>query len=186
MAKQSKLTIQTFLAASEMIAAHLKQSKKRITIQKNQIEKGMVVFFRYKKLDGSSGQYVMNVMHENYQGKVHGLALNEVNVMPFRRFAKKLGIMWVAPDVAGTEITKVDVGDPKTIYEGIIKPKLPKELNNSYRTMFTKSISGVQLLAYDFGPQLMNTLGPAPGVETQPDINTLDPGDYEISDDMET
>ena len=164
-----------------MIAAHLKQSKKRVTIQKGMMEKGMIVFFRYKKLDGSSGQYVMNVMHENFQGKVHGLALNEVDLMPFRRFAEKLGVTWVAPDVAGTEIPKISVtGSPQTIYESVIKPKLPKELNNSYRTMFIKNISGVQLLAYDFGARLMNTLGPAPGVKVQPSPKIVNPDDMEL------
>jgi hypothetical protein len=46
----------------------------------------------------------------------------------------------------------------RRIYEGRVKKELATRLNNSYRTLILKNISGLQLLDYDFGPELNKTL----------------------------
>ena len=46
----------------------------------------------------------------------------------------------------------------KRIYEGLVKKELEKTLNQSYRTLIIQNISGLQILDYDFGPDLNRTL----------------------------
>ena len=46
----------------------------------------------------------------------------------------------------------------RRIYEGKVKPLLANKLNASYRTLILKNVSGLQLLDYDFGPELNKQL----------------------------
>ena len=46
----------------------------------------------------------------------------------------------------------------RRIYEGLVKKELERTLNQSYRTLIIANISGLQILDYDFGPELNKTL----------------------------
>tara|TARA_R100000664_G_C2741677_1_gene130057 strand:- start:818 stop:1261 length:444 start_codon:yes stop_codon:yes gene_type:complete len=144
-----------------MLAVHLKQGMTRHIILPNQLEKGMVVYFRYKKVDGSPRQYVATVLNGNWQGKLHALSMNEIQLPAFREFAKGFGIRYIPAfqKTRGVDLPKIDMSaSSKVIYTGKVKPDLAKKLNNSYRTLILKNISGLQLLDYDFGPELQKQL----------------------------
>ena len=144
-----------------MLAVHLKQGMTRHIIRPNELEKGMIVFFRYKKTNGEAGQYVMTVLNPLWQGKIHALSMNEIKLNDFRIFAKGFGIRYIPKfqNSKGIDIPKIDMmSSSKRIYEGRIKKELSLKLNNSYRTLILKNVSGLQLLDYDFGPELNKLL----------------------------
>mgnify|MGYP003117040082 CR=1 FL=1 len=144
-----------------MLAVHLKQGMTRHILRPNQIEKGMVIYFRYKKLDGDSRQYVATVLNPMWQNKLHALSMNEIKLNDFRIFAKGFGVRYIVnfQNSRGIDIPKIDMAaSSRRIYEGRVKKELATRLNNSYRTLILKNISGLQLLDYDFGPELNKTL----------------------------
>ena len=145
-----------------MLAVHLKQGMTRHIIRPNQLEKGMVVFLRYKTLKGEGRQYAATVLNPNYQGKLHVISMNEIKLQAFRDFAKGFGVRFI-PAFArarGINIPKMNMTvSSKRLYEGKVKPELASSLNGSYRTLLLKNISGLQLLDYDFGPELQKMLG---------------------------
>ena len=145
-----------------MIAVHLKQGMTRHIIRPNQLEKGMIVFFRYTTVSGENRQYVATVLNPMWEQKLHVLSMNEVKLNDFRNFAKGFGIRYIPrfQKARGVDLPKIDMSiSSRRIYEGKVKPKLANILNNSYRTLIIKKISGLQLLDYDFGPELNKLLG---------------------------
>jgi len=145
-----------------MLAVHLKHGMTRTIISPNQVEKGMILYFRYKKLDGSASTYVGTVLNADYEKKMHVLSMEHINLQDFRDFASQMGIQYIArfQNFRGVDIPKIVMAAPsKAIYTGKIKKQLASKLNNSYRTLILKNLSGLQLLDYDFGPELQKTLG---------------------------
>ena len=144
-----------------MLAVHLKHGMTRHIISPNQLEKGMVCFLRYKTVGGEGRQYVATILNANWQGKLHMLSMNEIQLQAFRDFAAGFGVKYI-PKFAksrGVDIPKMNMSaSTKRIYEGRVKPKLADKLNASYRTLVLKNISGLQLLDYDFGSELNKQL----------------------------
>tara|TARA_R110001583_G_scaffold13766_1_gene58640 strand:- start:20533 stop:20973 length:441 start_codon:yes stop_codon:yes gene_type:complete len=140
-----------------MLAVHLKQGMSRHIVTQGQLEKGMIVYLRYKTISGEGRQYAATVLNANYQSKLHILSMNEIKLQDFRNFAKGFGIRYIPKfqKVRGVDLAKIDMStSSKAIYEGRVKTQLATKLNNSYRTLILKNISGLQLLDYDFGPEL--------------------------------
>lgn len=145
-----------------MLAVHLKHGMTRHIISPNQLEKGMVIFLRYKTLSGESRQYAATILNASYQGKLHILSMNEIKLPDFRNFAKQFGIQYIPrfQKVRGLDLPKMSMSvSSKAIYEGKVKKELATKLNNSYRTLILKNVSGLQLLDYDFGSELNKSLG---------------------------
>tara|TARA_R100000008_G_C3492237_1_gene119317 strand:+ start:45 stop:497 length:453 start_codon:yes stop_codon:yes gene_type:complete len=149
-----------------MIAVHLKHGMSRHTIALHQLEKGMVVHLRYKTLSGEGKQYVGTVLNPKWpvskNPKLHMLSMNEIKLQDYRNFAKGFGIRYIPAfqKVKGVDLPKIDMAiSSRRIYEGKVKPIIAEKLNNSYRTLLLKNISGLQLLDYDFGPELNKLLG---------------------------
>tara|TARA_R110000824_G_C14862432_1_gene641385 strand:- start:109 stop:546 length:438 start_codon:yes stop_codon:yes gene_type:complete len=144
-----------------MLAVHLKHGMTRHIVNKNQLEKGMVVFLRYRTIGGENRQYAATILNANYQGKLHILSMNEIKLPDFRNFAKGFGISYIPKfqKVRGVDLPKMNMSvSSKVIYEGKVKSELATKLNNSYRTLILKNVSGTQLLDYDFGPELNSQL----------------------------
>ena len=144
-----------------MLAVHLKQGMTRHIVRPNQLEKGMICFLRYKTKDGEGRQYAATILNANYQGKLHILSMNEIKLQDFRNFAKGFGVRYIPrfQKTRGIDLGKIDMASSsKRIYEGRVKPELAKTLNASYRTLILKNVSGLQLLDYDFGPELNKLL----------------------------
>ena len=134
----------------------------RHIVRPNQLEKGMITYFRYTTIGGENRQYVATVLNPMWENKLHILSMNEIKLNDFRIFAKGFGIRYIPrfQKARGVDLAKIDMAtSTKRIYEGKVKPALANRLNNSYRTLILKNISGLQLLDYDFGPELNQTLG---------------------------
>ena len=144
-----------------MLAVHLKLGNTRHIINNTQLEKGMVVTFRYKTVAGEGKQYVATVLNPRWpvdkNPKLHCLSMNEITIPDYRSFAKLFGIR-VTPrfqKARGVNLPKINMAiSSRRLYEGKVKPLLANKLNASYRTLILKNISGLQLLDYDFGPDL--------------------------------
>lgn len=148
-----------------MLALHLKQGRERTVINANQLEKGMIVSFRYQKADNTSSMYVATVLNprwpENTSGKLHALSMKEITYVNFQQFAEGFGVRYIPrfQKYRGVDIPKLNMAlSSKRIYEGRIKLRLADKLNKSYRTFTLKNITGLQLLNYDFGPRLNRML----------------------------
>ena len=145
-----------------MLAVHLKQGMTRHIVRPHQLEKGMICFLRYKTKDGEGRQYAATILNANYQGKLHILSMNEIKLNDFRIFAKGFGVRYIPAfqKTRGIDLGKIDMSiSSKRIYEGKVKKELATKLNNSYRTLILKNVSGLQLLDYDFGSELNKLLG---------------------------
>tara|TARA_A100001201_G_C4031043_1_gene183614 strand:+ start:116 stop:553 length:438 start_codon:yes stop_codon:yes gene_type:complete len=145
-----------------MIAVHLKHGMTRYIIRPNQLEKGMIVYFRYTTIGGENRQYVSTVLNPMWEQKLHVLSMNEILLNDFRNFAKGFGVRYIPrfQRARGVDLAKIDMPmSSKRIYEGKVKKELATKLNNSYRTLIIKNISGLQLLDYDFGTELNKQLG---------------------------
>jgi hypothetical protein len=144
-----------------MFAVHLKHGMTRHILSPAQMEKGMVVYLRYKTVGGEGRQYAATVLNPSYKGKLHVISMNEIKLQDFRNFVKEFGVRYIPKfkKVRGVSLPKIDMtGSSKSIYEGKVKPELSSTLNNSYRTLILKNVSGLQLLDYDFGPELNKQL----------------------------
>tara|TARA_R100000234_G_C4964393_1_gene163239 strand:+ start:198 stop:638 length:441 start_codon:yes stop_codon:yes gene_type:complete len=144
-----------------MLAVHLKHGMTRHIVRPNQLEKGMVVYFRYKTVSGEGRQYVATVLNPNFKNKLHVISMNEINLQDYRNFAKGFGIRYIPrfQKTRGIDLPKINMAvSSKRIYEGKVKPELSTVLNNSYRTLIIKEITGLQLLDYDFGRELNQQL----------------------------
>ena len=87
--------------------------------------------------------------------------MNEINLQDYRNFAKGFGIKYIPrfQKARGIDLPKINMTmSPRRIYEGRVKPELSTVLNNSYRTLIIKEITGLQLLDYDFGTELNRQL----------------------------
>ena len=143
------------------IQSHLKHGRTRYPIRPLEVEKGMVVFFRYTTLKDENRQYVGCVLNPDYYKKMHILAMNEVKLFDFRNFAKNFGLRYIPQfqKSKAVDLPKINMAmSSKRIYEGLVKKELEKTLNQSYRTLIIQNISGLQILDYDFGPDLNRTL----------------------------
>ena len=144
-----------------MLAVHLKHGMTRHIISPNQLEKGMVVYLRYKTVGGEGRQYAATVLNPLYKGKLHIISMNEIKLQDFRNFVKGFGVRYIPrfAKTRGIDLPKIDMAvSSKRIYEGRVKPELSTKLNNSYRTLILKNVSGLQLLDYDFGSELNKQL----------------------------
>lgn len=144
-----------------MLAVHLKHGMTRHIISPNQMEKGMVVYLRYKTVGGEGRQYAATVLNPLYKGKLHIISMNEIKLQDFRNFVKGFGVRYIPrfAKTRGIDLPKIDMAvSSKRIYEGRVKPELSTKLNNSYRTLILKNVSGLQLLDYDFGSELNKQL----------------------------
>jgi len=144
-----------------MLAVHLKHGMTRHIISPAQLEKGMVVYLRYKTVGGEGRQYAATVLNPSYKGKLHIISMNEIKLQDFRNFAKGFGVRYIPrfTKTRGIDLPKINMAiSSKRIYEGKVKPELSTKLNNSYRTLILKNVAGLQLLDYDFGKELNKQL----------------------------
>ena len=148
-----------------MLALHLKQGRERTIILASQLEKGMIVSFRYQKADNTYSNYVATVLNPRWpdktDGKLHALSMKEITYSNFQEFAEGFGIRYIPrfQKYRGVDIPKLNMTlSSRRIYEGRIKLRLADKLNKSYRTFTLKKIKGLQLLNYDFGPRLNGML----------------------------
>ena len=119
-------------------------------ITKAQIERGQVAKIRYKKADGSQGDYFVFVLQPLYKGYFHCLDLKHVPPPQMVKLAQDLKeIMSKSSKVKKLDLTKLRIDEAsRAFYVGNIRNK---KLQAGYRTLIQKNISSVLVYNYNYG-----------------------------------
>ena len=126
-----------------------------LTINKNQIEPGDIVEFRYKSKKGNNLEIVLalnNIMKDS-EKKLHAIKLENMSLPLFKRLLNEIGNPVLTTDTRkNKEITKVILdGDTETERQGFYRNTIKKfTKENIYRTYLEKNITSVKLVEYDF------------------------------------
>ena len=137
------------------LTTHRRNIIDTLTINKNQIEPGDIVEFRYKSKKGNNLEIVLalnNIMKDSGK-KLHALKIENMSLPLFKRILNEIGNPVLTTDTRkNKEITKVILdGDTESQRQGFYKNTIKKfTKENIYRTYLGKNITSVKLVEYDF------------------------------------
>ena len=137
------------------LTTHRRNIIDTLTINKNQIEPGDIVEFRYKSKKGNNLEIVLalnNIMKDSGK-KLHALKIENMSLPLFKRILNEIGNPVLTTDTRkNKEITKVILdGDTESQRQGFYTNTLKKfTKENIYRTYLGKNITSVKLVEYDF------------------------------------
>jgi len=137
------------------LTTHRRNIIDTLTINKNQIEPGDIVEFRYKSKKGNNLEIVLalnNIMKDS-EKKLHAIKLENMSLPLFKRILNEIGNPVLTTDTRkNKEITKVILeGDTETQRQGFYTNTLKKfTKENIYRTYLGKNITSVKLVEYNF------------------------------------
>tara|TARA_A100001515_G_scaffold132747_1_gene121435 strand:- start:113 stop:556 length:444 start_codon:yes stop_codon:yes gene_type:complete len=137
------------------LTTHRRNIIDTLTINKNQIEPGDIVEFRYKSKKGNTLEIVLalnNIMKDS-EKKLHAIKLENMSLPLFKRLLNEIGNPVLTTDTRkNKEITKVILeGDTETERQGFYTNTLKKfTRENIYRTYLEKNITSVKLVEYNF------------------------------------
>ena len=137
------------------LTTHRRNIIDTLTINKNQIEPGDIVEFRYKSKKGNNLEIVLalNNITKDSEKKLHAIKLENMSLPLFKRLLNEIGNPVLTTDTRkNKEITKVILeGDTETERQGFYTNTLKKfTRENIYRTYLEKNITSVKLVEYDF------------------------------------
>ena len=137
------------------LTTHRRNIIDTLTINKNQIEPGDIVEFRYKSKKGNNLEIVLalnNIMKDSGK-KLHALKIENMSLPLFKRILNEIGNPVLTTDTRkNKEITKVILdGDTESQRQGFYTNTLKKfTKENIYRTYLGKNITSVKLVEYNF------------------------------------
>ena len=137
------------------LTTHRRNIIDTLTINKNQIEPGDIVEFRYKSKKGNKLEIVLalnNIMKDS-EKKLHAIKLENMSLPLFKRLLNEIGNPVLTTDTRkNKEITKVILdGDTESQRQGFYTNTLKKfTKENIYRTYLGKNITSVKLVEYNF------------------------------------
>ena len=137
------------------LTTHRRNIIDTLTINKNQIEPGDIVEFRYKSKKGNKLEIVLalnNIMKDS-EKKLHAIKLENMSLPLFKRLLNEIGNPVLTTDTRkNKEITKVILdGDTESQRQGFYTNTLKKfTRENIYRTYLEKNITSVKLVEYNF------------------------------------
>ena len=137
------------------LTTHRRNIIDTLTINKNQIEPGDIVEFRYKSKKGNKLEIVLalnNIMKDS-EKKLHAIKLENMSLPLFKRILNEIGNPVLTTDTRkNKEITKVILeGDTESQRQGFYTNTLKKfTKENIYRTYLGKNITSVKLVEYNF------------------------------------
>jgi|TARA_B100000073_G_scaffold45216_1_gene33517 hypothetical protein len=137
------------------LTTHRRNIIDTLTINKNQIEPGDIVEFRYKSKKGNNLEIVLalNNITKDSEKKLHAIKLENMSLPLFKRLLNEIGNPVLTTDTRkNKEITKVILeGDTETERQGFYTNTLKKfTRENIYRTYLEKNITSVKLVEYNF------------------------------------
>ena len=137
------------------LTTHRRNIIDTLTINKNQIEPGDIVEFRYKSKKGNNLEIVLalNNITKDSEKKLHALKIENMSLPLFKRLLNEIGNPVLTTDTRkNKEITKVILdGDTETERQGFYTNTLKKfTRENIYRTYLEKNITSVKLVEYNF------------------------------------
>ena len=119
-------------------------------ISKSKLERGMVAKIRYKKVDGTAGDYDVFVLQPKFKTYFHCLDLKHIAPPQMVKLAEDLNeVISQTPKVKKLDLTKLNLDvSSKQFYLNEIRNK---KLKTGYRTFIEKNISTVMVYNYDYG-----------------------------------
>ena len=137
---------------ANFLREHKLNINRKLIIPRYQLQKGMVVSGKYRNQDNISSDYVILVLQPNYEGKLHGLSLGEVDMSTIKDLAKDVGTTIIHSNrFRALQIPKLEMyGSSKRFYSSKLKATMESQWNNSYRTFDLKNFTSLMLLDYKF------------------------------------
>ena len=125
------------------LTTHRRNIIDTLTINKNQIEPGDIVEFRYKSKKGNNLEIVLalNNITKDSEKKLHALKIENMSLPLFKRILNEIGNPVLTTDTRkNKEITKVILnGDTETERQGFYRNTIKKfTKENIYRTYLEK------------------------------------------------
>jgi len=119
-------------------------------ISKSKLERGMVAKIRYKKVDGTAGDYYVFVLQPKFKTYFHCLDLKHIAPPQMVKLAEDMNeVISQTPKVKKLDLTKLNLDvSSKQFYLNEIRNK---KLKTGYRTFIEKNISTVMVYNYDYG-----------------------------------
>lgn len=137
---------------ANFLREHKLNIDRKLIIPRYQLQKGMIVSGKYNSQDNGSSDYVILVLQPNYEGKLHGLSLAEVDLGTIKNLAKDIGTTIIRSNRFRTlQIPKLEMySSSKRFYSSKLKATMESQWNNSYRTFDLKNFTSLMLLDYKF------------------------------------
>ena len=137
---------------ANFLREHKLNINRKLIIPRYQLQKGMIVSGKYNSQDNGSSDYVILVLQPNYEGKLHGLSLAEVDLGTIKNLAKDIGTTIIRSNRFRTlQIPKLEMyGSSRRFYSSKLKATMESQWNNSYRTFDLKNFTSLMLLDYKF------------------------------------
>jgi hypothetical protein len=119
-------------------------------ITKNQLERGQVAKLRYKKTDGTQGDYYVFVLQPLFKGYLHCLNLAHIPPLQMVKLAEDLDEqLSTSTKVKKLDITKLQLTEGSRGF--YIKSIRHKKLQEGYRTLIAKNVGSILVYNYDYG-----------------------------------
>jgi hypothetical protein len=137
-------------------ATHRKNILGSMTINKNDIQPGDILEFRYRGKSKSSLEIVLclNELVRDKEKKLHALKLENISLSQFKQVLDGVGSPKLMLDVRkNKEVIKVVVageseGERQKFYNDVVKRFNKFDV---YRTYISKNMTSIKLVEYDFG-----------------------------------
>ena len=131
-------------------STHLTRTSDPKIITSNKLERGMVVKMRYKK-DDSDKNYMILVLQPDWEGKLHGLSLNNITPQKTLEIAKNYDeVLAESTKVRKLDLAKVSIDkSSQQFYTSEIKSD--KRLKVGYRTFNLDKIKSLIVVNYNWG-----------------------------------
>ena len=119
-------------------------------ITKNQLERGQVAKIRYKKVDGTQGDYYVFVLQPKFKEYFHCLDLSYIAPLQMVKLAEDLNeIMSTSTKNKKLDLTKLQLTEGSRGF--YFKNIRHKKLQEGYRTLIYKNIGSILVYNYDYG-----------------------------------
>ena len=137
------------------LTTHRRNILDRTPINRNQIEPGDIVEFRYKSSKGNNLQIVLALgsIQKDKEKKLHAVKIENLSINRFKRLLVEIGKPVLMVDKRkNKEITKVLLeGDTESQKKSFYKNTLRRFVKeNIYRTYTDTNIASVSLVEYEF------------------------------------
>jgi hypothetical protein len=133
---------------------HLRKTSDPVPINKNKLERGMVVKMKYRK-DKETKLYLIFILNPKFpksvDGKLHALSMSVIPPNKFLELAEDNNeIMAESTKVRKLDIAKIKIDEAsKQFYQSEIK--VVKQLKVGYRTFDLDKIQSMHVVNYDWG-----------------------------------
>ena len=132
--------------------------KKRYTLNRNNLESGMMVEVLYKPKDKPIKNYIGILLHKGFDSngstKLHFLTIEDMQPRHFEGFVEQVGLEYSTyfKNVRKLKLSKLLTEEAKSqkFYITEIQDELDGMFKNAYRTFFTTNIVSTRVLDYKF------------------------------------